>query len=91
MEHCYIIIYDLCSPERDYQSLYTELKRFRHWGKLSESAWAIISEKSATDIRNLLARQLDDNDRLMVILSGQQAAWQNQLASNEWLKANLIK
>ena len=32
----------------------------------------------------------DDNDRLIVIKSGQQAAWTNVMATNDWIKENII-
>lgn len=46
-EHCYIVAYDLCQPGRDYSSLIAAIKSFSHWGKLTESTWAVVSDKSA--------------------------------------------
>lgn len=34
---------------------------------------------------------MDANDRLIVILSGREAAWTKLLASNDWLRNNLPK
>lgn len=31
-QHCYIIVYDLCRPGRDYEALYRALKSFPGWG-----------------------------------------------------------
>lgn len=73
--HCYIISYDLCIPGRDYVSLYQALKRFGRWGKLTESTWAIVSNMSHVQIRDYLMQYMDKNDRLVVVLSGQSAAW----------------
>lgn len=91
MEHCYIVIYDLCSPGQNYEELYKKLKSFPHWGKLSESAWAIISSLDAVAIRDCLSLLIDKNDRLFVVRSGTEAAWQNMFASNEWIKKNIIR
>lgn len=91
MEHCYIVIYDLCSPGQNYDGLYKKLKSFLYWGKLSESAWAIISSNDSVAIRDSLSMLIDKNDRLLVIRSGTEAAWQNTLASNEWIKQNILR
>ncbi len=89
--HCYIVIYDLRAPGRNYESLYRAIKNYGTWGKISESAWAIVSSKNSVEIRNDLMKYLDRNDRLMIIKSGQDAAWVNAMASKDWLQANLIK
>lgn len=89
--HCYIVSYDLCQPGRDYNSLYNALKSFLAWGKLTESTWAIISNKTAAEIRDYLCLYIDSSDRLIVIRSGQAAAWTQVMASNQWVKENLIK
>lgn len=88
--HCYIVSYDLCQPNRDYTGLYTALKSFPQWGRLTESTWAIVTDKDHIEIRNFLTRYVDRNDRLIIILSGKSAAWTKVLAPNEWVKSNLI-
>lgn len=90
MMHCYIVLYDLCKPDRNYNRLYLQLRSYERWGRLTESAWAIVTKKAFDSIRDELRACIDDNDRLIVIRSGQQAAWTNVMASNEWLKDNLI-
>lgn len=88
--HCYIVSYDLCQPERNYASLYEALKAFPNWGKLTESTWAIISDNSCAEIRDYLMKFMDSNDRIIVIRSGQHAAWNQIIANNQWAKDNLI-
>lgn len=87
--HCFIISYDLCQPGRDYNALYNVLKSFHNWGKLTESTWAVISNSTAVEIRDLLLRYIDSNDRLIVIKGGRSAAWNKMLAKNQWLVENL--
>ncbi len=89
--HCYIIIYDLRAPGRNYASLYQAIKDYGTWGKISESAWAVVSSQNSVEIRNNLMKYLDSNDRLMVVRSGQDAAWVNAMASKDWLQENLVK
>lgn len=91
MAHCYIIIYDLCAPGQNYQELYGAIKSFSQWGKLTESTWAVVSDKSSADIRDYLRQFIDKNDRLMVVQSGCNAAWQNMMASNDWIRLNIVK
>lgn len=90
MKQCYIIMYDLIRPGQDYISLYEAIKSYQIWGKITESTWAIVTERDSSEIRSHLMRFMDKNDRLMVIRSGHEAAWHNIYASNEWLQANLV-
>ena len=91
MEHCYLISYDLCQPGRNYENLYEALRRFSKWARLTESFWAVVSTATSTEIRDYLLRYIDDNDRIIVIQSGRNAAWNHVIASNEWCRINLIK
>lgn len=88
--HCYIVLYDLCKPGQNYERLYAQLRSYERWGRLTESAWAVVTVKSYNQIRDELRICIDENDRLIVIRSGQQAAWTNVMASGEWVKENLI-
>lgn len=90
-EHCYIISYDLCTPESDYSSLYKAIKSYDKWGRLTESTWAIVTEQNHVEIRDYLMQFMHPNDKLIVILSGKRAAWTQVLASNEWVKTYLVK
>lgn len=90
-QHCYIISYDLCQPGRDYDTLYQALRSFPYWGKITESTWAVVTSKTAVEIRDFLSNYIDSNDRLIVILSGRSAAWTHLLASNAWVIENLKK
>ena len=88
--HCYIVLYDLCKPGHNYERLYIQLRSYEKWGRLTESAWAVVTLKTYDQIRDELKYCIDENDRLIVITSGQQAAWTKIMASNEWAKANLV-
>lgn len=90
-EHCFIIAYDLVQPERDYTKLYSAIKSYPIWGKLTESVWGIVTNKTHIEIRDYLSQFIDQDDRLIVIQSGRNAAWTNVIANNTWVKNNLIK
>lgn len=86
---CYIISYDICQPGRDYTTLYDAIKQFPKWGKLTESTWAVISDNNCVEIRDYLMKFMDLNDRIIVIQSGQHAAWNRIYANNQWVQENL--
>ena len=86
---CYLISYDLRQPGRNYDQLYEQIKSYGTWAHINESLWAVVTTKSAVQIRDHLAKYLDSNDRLFVVKSGVEAAWRNAMCKNEWLKENL--
>ena len=85
---CYIISYDL-RGNRDYDSLYRAIKSYPKWAHITESTWAIVTEKTAAQVRDDLCRVIDRDDRMFVVRSGAEAAWRNVICRNEWLKENL--
>ena len=90
-EHCYIISYDLVASGKAYEELYSAIKSYLIWGRLTESTWAVVTSQSYIQIRDNLKRYIDENDKLIVIQSGRAAAWTKILASDNWAKANLVK
>ena len=90
-EHCYIISYDLSNLNRDYDAIIKAIKQYPTWGRLTDSTWAVVTEESATSIRDKLMEFIDVNDKLIVIRSGKHAAWTRCLADTNWIKENLIK
>ena len=85
---CYIISYDL-RRDRDYQSLYDAIKSYPKWAHITESTWAVVTSKTAVQIRDHLSRIIDHDDRVFVVKSGTEAAWRNVMCRNEWLRKNL--
>lgn len=87
---CYIISYDLRKPGRNYDSLYEAIKSYGTWAHILESLWAVVTSKSAAQIRDHLAEHLDANDGLFVVKSGTEAAWQNVIyKDNTWYQKYL--
>lgn len=85
---CYIISYDI-DAKSDYATLHAAIKSYKTWAKITESTWAVVSSQSAVDIRNHLFGLLKEGDRLFVVKSGVEAAWQNTICKSEWLKSYL--
>lgn len=63
----YTINYDLKVPNRNYDSLYTEIKKSPKWWHFLESTWIILTDETPTQIWNRLASNIDKNDYLLVI------------------------
>jgi len=85
----YIVCYDLQVPGKNYQPLYDKIKSYGTWARVTESNWVVVSDMTATQVRDDLLSVMDSNDRLFVVKSGRAAAWTNVRCKNEWLKAQL--
>lgn len=85
---CYVITYDLIK-QKNYEILWQAIKTLGVWAKITESTWAVKTEKSAKEIRDYLSQYIDSDDRIFVVRSGVEAAWKNSICSNEWLRNNL--
>lgn len=86
MNKCYIIIYDLMAPGKNYELLYNTIKSYGTWGKITESCWIIVTSLPATAIRDRLSLCIDRNDRLFVSRLAMPAAWRNTKADDVWVK-----
>lgn len=85
---CYIISYDLRN-KRDYETLYEAIKSYGTWAHILESSWAIVTSKTATEIRDHLMKYIDSDDGIFVLKSAGEAAWRSVLCKNDWLKEHL--
>lgn len=85
---CYIINYDLRN-QKDYDSLISAVKSYGTWAKILKSCWAIVTTKSAVEVRDHLLSYMDADDGVFVVKSGTEAAWRNVECSNDWLKEHL--
>jgi hypothetical protein len=87
---CYIVIFQIASLERR-KALRESLKTYPGYCPLGTGAWAIITPKKATEVRDELSDHLAKGDRLYVLKSGGAGAWQNAISDrhSDWLKKNL--
>lgn len=81
----YLISYDLSNKDK-YQELFEKIKSYGPWAHITQSFFAVSSDKSAKEIRDELLQIIGDNSCLMVVRSGHEAAWHKTICSNEWLK-----
>lgn len=85
-DKCYIITFQLL---RDPSIIIAAIKSYGTWAKITDTTWAVVTTKSATDIRNHLNAIIAEGERIFVIKSGVEAAWHNSACTNEWLRKNL--
>lgn len=84
---CYIIGCEV-KEEASRDSLKEAIKEYSRWARITDNTWAVVTAKTAVEIRNDL-REISGIDRLFVVKSGVEAAWFNSLCSNKWLQENL--
>jgi hypothetical protein len=87
----YLITYDIREPSTPevYDELHKAIKSYGTWAHITESCWAIVSDKKATEVRDHLEGFLRSQDRILVLQSANVAAWRNVICRNEWLKEHL--
>ena len=83
------IINDDLNKFKDYESLFEAIKTYGTWGKILKSCWAVVTTKSAEQVRDHLLTVMDSDDGIFVVKSGKEAAWKNIECSSDWLKNNL--
>jgi hypothetical protein len=84
-----LIGYDLNKPAQDYPDLIDSIKNLGSaWWHHLDSTWLVKTEKSATQVREVLVKIIDTNDELLVIdVSGDARAWAGFNSSGStWLK-----
>lgn len=61
-----LVAYDLNAPGQKHTELLKKIKEFP-WAKISESAYAIGTQQTASQVYKTLKPIIDDNDNLFVI------------------------
>ncbi len=90
MKSTYIISYDLKdSDSEEYKVLFDYIKSYGTWAHITESLWAVRTEKTAVEIRDDLIAKVTDGSALFVLKSGTEAAWSSVMCRNAWLKEHL--
>ncbi len=89
MKDTIVVSYDIKdSEEFDYESLFDYLKSFGTWASITESFWAIKTDKSVTEIRDEIKNLTPEGSSIFITKSSGIAAWSNVNCSSKWLKEN---
>lgn len=87
MKKTYLISYDLNDAESgEYNQLIDYIKSFGTWAHITESLWAVKTDRSTTEIRDAIKDMVSDGSRIFVTKSSGVASWSNVICSNTWLK-----
>jgi hypothetical protein len=86
---CYIVMWQVAIPANR-EKIVGALKTFKAYCPITQTSWAVMSDKKAAEIRDQLVALLPASDRLFVVRSGTESAWKNLPPANtDWLKKNL--
>ena len=86
----YLIGYDLNKQGQDYETLIARIKKLGSWWHCLDSTWIIKTNVSAGDIRDILKKDMDSNDELLIVCLTGEGAWTGfSNECSEWLKNNL--
>lgn len=84
----YLVVFEIQDAEK-IAAITAYFKSFLTWAKITDTCFAIVTDKTAREIRDELVRDFDQGDRIFISLSGHVAAWKNSRCTNKWLKENL--
>ena len=85
----FCVSYDLSKPNRNYNSLYDELKKSKSWWHYLQSTWLIFTDESADTLAQRLLKHLDKDDSLLVIeVNKDRQGWLPNKAW-EWIKDHI--
>jgi hypothetical protein len=85
----YIVIYEGAAGSDARARLREAVKNYPGWGVITSSSWVVVADLKAIALRDELRRIIGPSDKLFVVRSGVEAAWQSVAANSEWLKRNL--
>ena len=90
MFNTYLISYDLKdSDSNEYEELFSYIKSHDTWAHITESLWAVKTDKTAVVLRDELLSKVKIGSAIFVIKSGVEAAWSSVMCRNVWLKEHL--
>lgn len=88
---CYIVTFTIANIEKRNQL--KEHLRANYSGvcPIHENCWAILTEQKSAEVRDKLMQLIEPSDRLFIIKSGLEAAWNGTYGTKnaDWLKENL--
>jgi CRISPR/Cas system-associated endoribonuclease Cas2 len=86
----YVVAYDLMKQGQNYECIIAKIKQYGTWAHVQESVWFIVTNDTATQVRDNLQSCLDANDKLIVAGLTGEAAWIGHSQEiSDWLKQNL--
>lgn len=82
----YMVGYDLNTPGKNYDRLIDAIKTYSPWWHNLDSTWILRTDRSAVEVRDHLARYIDQNDELLVAELTGVGAWRGFAKDgSDWL------
>lgn len=87
---CYIVTFETHS-DASRERVTERLKSLHGYCPIHRYCWAMLTDKTAKELRDAVVEVMQPGERIFVIRSGTEAAWKNSYSekNNEWLKKNL--
>ena len=85
----YLVTYDLHVRGQNYTDLLVKIKESAMWARLSESSYAVGTEKTPQQLFDHLKTSLDSNDHLYIITIAKPYIGVGTEEVNKWLENNL--
>ena len=85
----YIISYDLCGKDKDYETLISNIESYSTHFKITESCWIVFTDKSFNSFGTDLVKDLDDDDRIFIAELTYNVAAANPLCDFESLSKEM--
>lgn len=85
----YLISYDLNAPGRDYAAVTEYLKSMPKWWHRLDSTWLVVTDLSATALRDRLKSITDQSDEILVIRVDGSSWAGSGFSSYTWIRDNL--
>jgi hypothetical protein len=85
----YLVTYDLHVRGQNYTDLLAKIKESAMWARLSESSYAMGTEKTPQQLFDYLKPGLDSNDQLYIVTITKPYIGVGTEEVNSWLENNL--
>lgn len=87
---CYVVTFEISAPAIR-ASVRTQLQSFSGYCPIHANCWAILTDKTAAQVRDQVMAVMTPTDRVFVVRSGTEAAWRGAYGEENttWLKTNL--
>lgn len=85
----FVISYDLNKAGQDYKGLYQSIMSCGDWIHPLDSTWLVSTGKTAEQVYDVLAKNIDKNDKILIIKADKN--WHASLSQEvyEWLRNHL--
>jgi hypothetical protein len=87
---CYIITFDVADASKQHL-LESRLMEYETYCPIHKNCWALLTEKTAVQVRDHLMEIISSPDKIFIIKSGLEAAWNDTYGPDNttWLKDKL--